>query len=70
MKQGFHAISEGQWHHNLGLPLESTSYVVNEQKPAGNHSATVDASGLASGVYFYTIKAGDFTASKKMTLVK
>lgn len=44
--------------------------LVNEQKPAGNHSATVDASGLASGVYFYTIKAGDFAASKKMTLVK
>jgi hypothetical protein len=44
--------------------------VVNEQKPAGKYSAMVDASSFASGVYFYTIKAGDFTDSKKMTLVK
>jgi hypothetical protein len=30
----------------------------------------VDASGLASGVYFYGIQAGDFVASKKLLLLK
>jgi hypothetical protein len=44
--------------------------VVNEHKEAGSYSATVDASTLSSGVYFYTLKAGDFRDSKKMTLVK
>jgi photosystem II stability/assembly factor-like uncharacterized protein len=44
--------------------------VVNEQKPAGNHSAQVDAYNLASGVYFYTMKAGDFSDSRKMILIK
>jgi len=29
-----------------------------------------DASKLASGVYFYTVKAGDFKDSKKMILIK
>jgi photosystem II stability/assembly factor-like uncharacterized protein len=44
--------------------------IVNRYMNAGNYSTTVDASGLASGVYFYTIKAGEFTDSKRMTLVK
>jgi len=29
-----------------------------------------DASGIASGVYFYRIKAGDFIETKKMTIIK
>lgn len=44
--------------------------LVDESKLIGNHSVSFDASGLASGVYFYTIKAGDFYDSKKMSLVK
>jgi subtilisin-like proprotein convertase family protein len=44
--------------------------LVNEMKKAGNYSLTLDASGLASGVYFYTIKAGSFTDTKKMIVVK
>lgn len=44
--------------------------ILNENKTAGAYSVDFDASSLSSGVYFYTIHAGDFTAAKKMTLVK
>jgi photosystem II stability/assembly factor-like uncharacterized protein len=44
--------------------------VVNTHQEAGNYIENVDASNLASGVYFYTIKAGDFTDTKKMSLIK
>ncbi len=37
---------------------------------AGNHIAEFDASRLASGVYFYSLKAGTFTSVKKMMLLK
>jgi hypothetical protein len=36
----------------------------------GNHSVLWDASNAASGVYFYQIKAGEFTETKKMILLK
>jgi photosystem II stability/assembly factor-like uncharacterized protein len=38
--------------------------------PAGNHTAQFDASTFASGVYFYTLTTGEYTATKKMLLVK
>ena len=44
--------------------------LVNEFQTAGTHSITFDASSLASGVYFYSITANDFTATKKMLLIK
>ena len=37
---------------------------------AGSYNAEVDASSLASGIYFYTLKAGDFVQTKKMVLIK
>lgn len=37
---------------------------------AGNYNAEVDASALSSGIYFYTLSAGDFIQTKKMILVK
>jgi hypothetical protein len=33
---------------------------------AGMHSFTIDASNLGSGVYFYTVKAGESSVTKKM----
>jgi hypothetical protein len=36
----------------------------------GTVTETWDASGLASGVYFYTVKAGENVATKKMMLLK
>jgi photosystem II stability/assembly factor-like uncharacterized protein len=44
--------------------------LVSETKQAGYYSLTFNASNLTSGVYFYKIIAGDFTASKKMMLIK
>jgi parallel beta-helix repeat protein len=44
--------------------------LVNEQKEAGYYTVQFDGTNLSSGIYFYTIEAGDFRVSKKMVLVK
>lgn len=44
--------------------------LVSENKTAGFYEMTFDASGLSSGIYFYTINASYFTDSKKMAVVK
>jgi hypothetical protein len=44
--------------------------LINENMQPGYHSVTFNGINLASGVYFYKITAGDFTAVKKMLLVK
>jgi len=42
--------------------------LVNETKPAGTHEVKLDASQLAPGNYYYQLRAGNFTASKKMSV--
>ncbi|HZW40564.1 MAG TPA: FG-GAP-like repeat-containing protein [Ignavibacteriaceae bacterium] len=44
--------------------------LLDEVKGAGNHNINVKLSDLNSGVYFYTITSGNFTATKKLTLMK
>jgi len=44
--------------------------LVNEQKEAGTYSIRFDAAKLSSGVYIYSIQAGDFFESRKMILMK
>ncbi|MFI5145515.1 MAG: T9SS type A sorting domain-containing protein [Ignavibacteria bacterium] len=44
--------------------------LVNEYKQAGTYNVRFDASELPSGVYFYKITSGDFTGTKKLTLIK
>jgi hypothetical protein len=44
--------------------------VVNEMLNAGEHKYNFDASGLSSGVYFYRLSAGNFSAVKKLILMK
>jgi spore coat protein A len=44
--------------------------LINQVVPAGNHEVQFDATGLSSGVYFYTLTAGSFVESKKMALMK
>jgi hypothetical protein len=39
-------------------------------KPAGSHSVTFDASGLASGVYLYRLEVDRFTIVREMLVVK
>ena len=42
----------------------------NGFRTAGNYSHTFDASNLSSGMYFYTIRSGNFVQTKKMLLMK
>ena len=44
--------------------------LVNEEKPAGNYEIDFNAGELTSNVYFYRIKIGDYTAIRKMILLK
>ena len=44
--------------------------LVNEHKTPGKYSYTFNASGLASGVYFYSLTAGDYRDTKKLVLLK
>jgi len=44
--------------------------LVKENKPAGKHSVKFDASNLPSGIYFYRIVSGNFSATKKLILIK
>ncbi len=51
----------------LGNEVKS---LVNEQQSVNNYTINADFSNLTSGVYYYTLKAGDFTSTKKLMLVK
>ena len=47
--------------------------LVNEYKPAGNYEVEFNTSGiqnLASGIYFYRLKVGEFVQTKKMILLR
>ncbi len=48
--------------------------LVNEEKPAGQYEVEFNLpagrQGLSSGIYFYSLKAGDFVSTKKMILLK
>ncbi len=44
--------------------------LVDEQQEANTYVKEFDASRLASGTYFYQIKAGNFNSTKKMILIK
>ncbi len=44
--------------------------LVDEYKPAGKYELEFDASALPSGVYFYSLQAGEFRDSKKMILLR
>ena len=46
------------------------STLVNEYRQAGSYEVDFNASELPSGVYFYRLKAGEFTATRKMILIK
>jgi hypothetical protein len=44
--------------------------LVDEMKTAGAYDINFNTIGLASGVYFYRMQAGDFVGTKKMVLMK
>lgn len=44
--------------------------LVNEFKPAGNHSVLFNAKNLSSGIYFYKIVTNEFVQTRKMLMLK
>jgi hypothetical protein len=52
----------------LGVKVQT---LVNENQRAGDHSILFDANQLSSGIYFYTLQAGNgFAETKKMLLMR
>ncbi|MCW8810313.1 MAG: T9SS type A sorting domain-containing protein [Ignavibacteriaceae bacterium] len=49
---------------------EQVATLVNAQQKSGRYEINFNASNLASGVYVYRIEAANFTASKKLMLMK
>lgn len=44
--------------------------IINQKMVPGTYSVSFDGSSFASGVYFYSINAGNYSESRKMVLVK
>jgi hypothetical protein len=75
----FNPATTVSWQSTVGSRQTLTVYdilgreiatLVDEYKPAGKYEIEFSAEDLSSGVYFYTIRAGDFSQTKKMILAK
>jgi hypothetical protein len=44
--------------------------LVNDFMPAGKHEVEYNATDLSSGVYFYTLRAGEFEKTLRMVVVR
>jgi hypothetical protein len=44
--------------------------IVNGNKPVGNYSVQFNGNNLASGIYFYRLESGNYSAAKKLILLK
>lgn len=51
-------------------PGKEIATLVCQKQSAGSYEVTFDGSKLASGLYFYTLAAGDFSETRSMLLVK
>ncbi len=49
---------------------EEIKVLVNEEQTPGNYEIIFDGKDLASGIYFYKIRTGEFSQIKKMVLMK
>ena len=63
--------------HDLSVQLKvfdvlgrEVATLVNKEQSTGNYSVIFDASFLSSGIYFYTLRAGNFIQTKKLILLK
>ncbi|MCH7773192.1 MAG: T9SS type A sorting domain-containing protein [Bacteroidetes bacterium] len=46
------------------------SISVSKEKPIGSYKVEFNARNLPSGIYFYQLRAGDYTNTKKMILLR
>lgn len=44
--------------------------LIDEEKPAGEYEIEFNGKGLPSGIYFYNLKAGTFSETRKMILIR
>jgi hypothetical protein len=44
--------------------------LINGEKSAGSHTIEWNAASMSSGVYFYQLRAGNFVATKQLTLLR
>ncbi len=72
-----YSIPAVETRHALSLQLivydalgRKVATLVNKKQSPGNYSVKFDASKLSTGIYFYTLRAGNFSATKKMILMK
>ena len=49
---------------------EEIASLVKEELNVGTYTTQWNASGMASGLYFYPLQAGDFVDTKKLLLLK
>jgi hypothetical protein len=49
---------------------QKVATLLEKQLPAGQHSLDFNTRNLGSGIYYYTLEAGNFRAVKKMVLMK
>jgi hypothetical protein len=67
------------WQLAVGSPVRLTIFnlagqrvaiLIDEKRPAGYHSIEFNGTGLASGIYFYRLQAGENVEMRKMVLMK
>ena len=70
-------VIRGQWTGDSDVRLvvydvlgRQVATLANSRYPAGKYSFTFDGANLASGVYFYRLTAGTFSAVRKMLLIR
>jgi len=49
---------------------QQVAVLANGEFGAGTHRVNVETNDLAGGIYFYNLKAGETTISKKMIVTK
>jgi hypothetical protein len=75
----FNPVTKINWQSPVGgyqslkvydLLGREVAIIVDEYKNAGSYEIEFDGSKLASGVYFYQLRAGDFVETRKMNIIK
>jgi hypothetical protein len=69
------AVGSGQSQSRMTLKVynllgQEVAVLVDEAREPGYYTVTWDASEVATGVYFYRLVAGDFSATRRMVLMK